>query len=162
MSSVARRSSPPAAQQARELGGGRRIDDPPLVMAGLGPGIGEQHEDALEAGVGQGAQQQAGVVDHHAEIAEPRALGVREQARDAGDVGLAADQADLGVGRGLRGEMLAGAEADLEPQALAPSGNSAGGIDPRRSPAARAASSGRRSASSRRRSGRRRWPWRRP
>ena len=42
-------------QQPGELGRGRRIDDPPLVVAGLGPGIGEQDEDALEAGVGQGA-----------------------------------------------------------------------------------------------------------
>ena len=76
MSSVARRSSPPGASSRANSAAVARIDDPALVVAGLGPGIGEQDEDPLEAGIGQGLQQQAGVVDHHPHVVEPLASAI--------------------------------------------------------------------------------------
>jgi hypothetical protein len=50
----------------RKLCRRRRVDDPALVMAGLGPRVGEQHENSLEAAIGQGPEQQSGVIDHDA------------------------------------------------------------------------------------------------
>jgi hypothetical protein len=115
-------------QKTPELGGGRRIDDPPLVMAGLGPGVGEQHEDPLEGRGGQRPQQETGVIDHDPQIAKAPGLGQPEQARDPSDEGLAADQADLRMGRRLGREVLAAAEADLQPEA-AVAGKVGGEVD---------------------------------
>ena len=56
-----------------------------------------------------------GIARPNAHIGEMLALDLPEQRGHAVDVGLAADQADIGMGLGLGGEMLAAAEADLEP-----------------------------------------------
>src|SRR5205085_2999808 len=53
-----------------------------------------------------------------ADIAEAAARHLTKRAHDAVLEHLAADKADLGVPLGLLGEMLAGAEADLEPDIL--------------------------------------------
>ena len=93
----------------------RAVDEAALVMARLGPGVGKQHERAADRRVGERLDQQARVVGKDA---DPRALGVgkpAKQRRDAGDVGFAADDADIRIGARLGGEVLAGAETDLEP-----------------------------------------------
>jgi hypothetical protein len=86
------------------------------VVAELGPGVGEEDEDPGDAGVGQGGEQEAGVVHQDADIGEPPLLDEGEEAGDAVEEGLDADQANLGVGLGLGGEVLAAAETDLEPE----------------------------------------------
>ena len=45
-------------------------------------------------------------------------LQTAQEAGDALDEGLAADEADGGIGAHLMGEVLAGTEADLEPEVL--------------------------------------------
>ena len=105
----------PGAHGPREAVEGLRRDDAPLVVTRLGPGIGKQDEDPVEAGGGQGVEQQARVVIQDADIAQSVPLDARQQVGDAFDKGLAAEKADLGIAQGLPGEMVARAEADLEP-----------------------------------------------
>ena len=50
-----------------------------------------------------------------ADIAEPLLLDERQQLGDAIDERLGADEIDFGMKRGLMRQMLAAAEADLEP-----------------------------------------------
>ena len=68
---------------------------------------------------GQAIEQEARVVG---EDADPpgRAVGLQmaQEAGDPLDEGLAADEADGRIGAHLMGEVLAGAEADLEPEVL--------------------------------------------
>ena len=82
----------------------------------LRPGIGKQQEDALERRRRQRRQQQPGVVGEDPDVGDGLAPQVVEQAGDAVDEDLGADEADLGMGGRLRREVLAGTEADLEPQ----------------------------------------------
>ena len=81
----------------------------------LGPRIGKQDEGARDRALGQPVDQQPGVVAEHADVGEAVALDVAEQLDDAVHERLAADQADVGVAARLPGEVLAAAEADLQP-----------------------------------------------
>jgi hypothetical protein len=84
-------------------------------VAGLRPGVREEQEDAVERGRRQHRQQQPGIVREDPDIADAAALEMVEQAGDAVDEDLGADQPDLGMSRRLGREMLAAAEADLQP-----------------------------------------------
>ena len=50
--------------------------------------------------------------------ARDRSLDMAQQRSDAVDEGFAADKADVGMGFGLPGQMLTGAEADFQPVSL--------------------------------------------
>jgi len=105
----------PVGERASQLGDGGGGDDSALVVARFRPRIGEQHEAAPEARLGERGEQEPRVVAEDPDIAEPLGLDAGEQPRDAVEEGLAADQAGPGMRARLGGEMLAGAEADLEP-----------------------------------------------
>jgi hypothetical protein len=85
----------------------------------LGPGVGEEDEDAVQRGFRQAVEQEAGIVDEEPDIGEPVRLDPAQQAGDAVEIGLDADQPDLGIGRRLPRQVLTAAEADLEPDRLA-------------------------------------------
>ena len=90
------------------------LDQPAAAVARLGPGVGKVSDDALQARLGQAAEQASRVVVENPHVPEIVGLHAREQRGDTVDENLAADEADLGFGGGLVGQVLAGAEADLE------------------------------------------------
>ena len=63
-------------QQAGEFGQGLGLDQPALVVPRLGPGIGEQHEHAVETGVGHPRHQLAYVIVVDADVPQPRLVDV--------------------------------------------------------------------------------------
>src|SRR5689334_4205709 len=83
-------------------------------MARLGPGIGMEQIDPLEAGIGQPFQH----VDHIAHVQpyvrQSLAFDMAERADHAIEEGLAADEAMARSRRRLEGKMLTFAEADLQ------------------------------------------------
>ena len=102
-------------QHARERIEERRLDQAALVVAGLGPRVGEQHESARDRGGRETVEERSRVVVPDPDIGEVPVTDMAEQRDDAILVGLAADQPDIRMLRCLPGEMLAAAEADLEP-----------------------------------------------
>ncbi len=85
-------------------------------MPPLRPGIGKQQEDPVEAAIRQGVEEQPRVLRPEPDIADAVARGARQEGRHAVDEDLRADDADLGMAQRLGREMLATAEADLEPE----------------------------------------------
>ena len=75
--------------------------------------------------------QQAGVVVMQADIIDAARVDQGEQAGQPIDERLAADQPDIGPGPGLGGKMLAGTEADFEPQGARRGVEQAGRVEPR-------------------------------
>ena len=88
------------------------------MVAALGPGVGEQQEDAPDAGIAEVGDEFARIAIMHANVGNALLVNVAEQLGDAVNVGLAADEADVRMGRGLPGKVLAAAEADLQPDIL--------------------------------------------
>ena len=84
-------------------------------MPAFRPGIGEEQEGARQAALGQGSQQQAGVIAKDTDIVQAALLDMAKQAGHAVDEGFRPDDADLGMGFRLGRQMFAAAEADLEP-----------------------------------------------
>src|SRR5580658_8270275 len=84
-------------------------------MAPLGPGVGEEDEDALDRGRRQCSDQQARIVDEQADIGQMPTLDLAEQFGDAVFEYLAADEADTAMPSGLNRKVLATAKADLQP-----------------------------------------------
>jgi len=108
----------PRLQDAMELsrhGGG---DDAPLEVAPLRPRVGKQQENATDAAIAERRHELPRVAIVNPDIVEAPLFDGGEKLGDAVDIGLAADEADARVGRGLPGEVLAAAEADLEPDIL--------------------------------------------
>ena len=97
---------------------GLALHEAALVMAGLGPRIGEQHEGAASERSGSAAITSRASSVNSRMLPTPRALDMRQALGDAVEVGLAADQADIGMLLGLPDQMLARAEADLQPHAI--------------------------------------------
>jgi hypothetical protein len=104
-----------ALHGARELVQRARRDHAPLVMPRLGPGVREQDEHPAEASVRQRRQQEPRVVDEDADVAEIAAAHLGQEFDHAVLEHLGAEETHVGVRRGLLGQMLTGAEADLEP-----------------------------------------------
>lgn len=102
-------------QHPRQLGEPRRPDQPPLVVPGLAPRIGEQHEGAADRSFGQRREQRRRLAVKDADIGKVFARDAGEQRGDSGLVDLGADEADLRIARRLPQQVLARAEADLEP-----------------------------------------------
>ena len=101
---------------ARELVEDARRHHAPLVMPLFRPRIGKQDEDPAETGIRECRQQEPRVVDENADIAEIPALHLGQQFDHAVLEYLGAEQADVGMRSRLLGQVLAGAEADLEPK----------------------------------------------
>jgi hypothetical protein len=93
----------------------RAPDDSPLVMAELRPGVGKEDEDARERSCRKRGKNKPRIIDEEPDVAEPLPLDLGEQLDDAILEDLAADDPDTGMRCRLCGEMLAPAEADLEP-----------------------------------------------
>lgn len=93
----------------------RSRDDAALVMAELRPGVGKENEDARERGVAQRGEQEARVVEKEADVGKVMLLDLGQELGDAVFEHLAADEAHRRMRCRLRRQMLAGAEADLEP-----------------------------------------------
>jgi len=86
-----------------------------LGVAGLGPGIGKQHENPAQGARRQDIEQGTGVIGQDTDIGEIPGGNELERRRDPVDEGFAADQPDIRMGRRLGGEMDAIAETDLKP-----------------------------------------------
>jgi hypothetical protein len=81
----------------------------------LRPGVGEQHKDARDRVLGKPGEHITRVAVMDADGGELRSVDLAEQARHAVDERLAADEAHLRMMLCLPEQMLARAEADLEP-----------------------------------------------
>ena len=103
------------AGDAREI---LRADEAALPVPTLRPRVGIEQVDAGERGRGQPVEQPGGVIVMQADIAEGAVGDRRDRLGHAGDEGLDADEAGAGVGRGVGGQMVAPAEADLEPDVI--------------------------------------------
>jgi hypothetical protein len=106
----------PRPHHAGEAGQIGRAHETALGVARLGPGIGKQQEDASQARIRQALDEEPGVVGPEPDIVELAPLDLAQKRGDAVAVDLAADERRLRRGLGLPGDMLAGAEADLEPK----------------------------------------------
>ena len=115
---------------ARELVEGAGRYHAPLVMPSLGPRIGEQDEDAAERGVRQRRQQEPRVVDEDTDVAEVAAAHLGQELNHAVLEHLGTEKTDLRMRRCLLGQVLAGAEADLEPELGRRNGEEAPRIEP--------------------------------
>ena len=164
--SVATRSSAPAAIARGEQREVLRVHEPPPMVAGLGPGVGVEQEDAPDRGRRQDLDEVARVAGVEADVPDPRLLDAAQGHRHPVHEGLAADQPDAGMGHGLRDEVLAPAEADLEPERQAAPKSAARSSGWRSGPAAGppvgTRSRGSSSSRSRRCVGFSFLPWRRP
>ena len=76
-------------------------------MAGLG---GAPAGEVFAAQLGERRHQQAGVVGEHPDVADAGALDMRQAFGDAVEIGLAADQSDIGMLLGLPDQVLARAD----------------------------------------------------
>ena len=90
-------------------------NEPALVMPFLGPWIGKKNEDAIHAGLGQQAQERPAVIGVYPDIGQAFGVDGVQHLDDAVLEWLAADQADFAVMSGLPDQVLAAAEADLQP-----------------------------------------------
>ena len=87
-------------------------------MPAFRPRVGVEQEQPFDRRRGQRRQEQPRIVVEYPDIGEGPVLDMAQQGGDAVDKGLAADEADIGMGFGLPGQMLAGAEADFQPAGL--------------------------------------------
>ena len=106
---------PARTQHPAQLANGFRDDQAPLVVPGLRPWVGKEHEHPPQARGCEDREQSAGVLGKDLDAVDAVFGDRRQQRRDAVDVGLAADEADVRVVPGLRQEVFTGAEADLQP-----------------------------------------------
>lgn len=102
-------------QDAGKFGNRFGRNEPALVMPFLGPWIGKKNEGAIHAGLGQQAQERPAVVGVYSDIGQAFGVDGVQHLDDAILERLAADQADITVMSGLPDQMLAAAEADLQP-----------------------------------------------
>jgi hypothetical protein len=103
---------------SREVVEGGAGDEAAFVVPRLGPGVGEEDEGAGDRPRRQGGEEEACVVGEEADVGEVVVGDRGGQAGDAVLEDLAADKADLRVRLGLRGKVLAAAEADFQPDRL--------------------------------------------
>ncbi len=101
-----------------ELVEGRPGDEAALAVAGLRPRVGKEDEGAGDRVLRQRGEEEAGVFGEDADVGEVALSDRRGQAGDAVLEDLAADKSDLGMRLGLGGEVLAAAEANLQPNRL--------------------------------------------
>ena len=93
------------------------IDDPPLVVPQLRPRVGEQDEGPLQAAPGAGPSSSSRASSLRTRtLASCSASMAPQQLGDPIDERLDTQKADVRLPRRLRRQMLASAEADLQPQ----------------------------------------------
>ncbi|MEY9405744.1 uncharacterized protein (DUF2336 family) [Bradyrhizobium ottawaense] len=102
-------------QHARHRGDGPVLDEAPFPVPPLRPGIGMDQVDPRQRCLGQPGQQLGGIACEQTDVADVGGLDLREDLGHAVDIGLAADEACRGEALCLGRQMLAAAEADLEP-----------------------------------------------
>lgn len=102
-------------QDAGKLGDCFARNEPALVMPFLGPWIGKKNEGSIHAGLGQQAQERPAVVGVYPDISQTFGVDGVQHLDDAILEWLAADHADFAVMTGLPDQMLAAAEAYLQP-----------------------------------------------
>src|SRR5215469_3524809 len=86
-----------------------------LVVAPFWPGIRKQDKHAIDRSRRQRCDQQPRVIGEHANVVEAALLDLREKLDDPVLENLAADKTDLRMPFSLLRQMLAAAEADLQP-----------------------------------------------
>ena len=89
-------------------------DEAAFLLAALGPGVGIKQISLRQRGLRQAVDDLARVAGVNADIGQLALVDLGEKFGDAVDKGLTADKAGFWSPRGLRGEMLAAAEADFE------------------------------------------------
>ena len=137
-SAGARPASARRASSASRLG----LDQPALVVPRLGPGVGEQDEDPVQAWRRAGAASSSRTSPScRRTLVSPCSSMWRSGAGDAVLERLGAQDQDVGVPAGLRGHVLAAAEADLQPDLARAGHQGARGRRARRDAAVRAAGS---------------------
>lgn len=107
-----------------------RADEAAAMMARLGPRIGEEHEQPPEHGRRQRRDHGARIVGVDSNVVEAERLDTGQQLGNAVQERLATDDADIRVGGGLGGQMLAAAEADFEPERPLRRGEQAVRVEP--------------------------------
>ena len=117
---VGRQAQFPAVdEETREPPHARLVDEAALPVARLGPGVGEENEDALEAGRRKGFEKYRHVRVENPDVGKAMALDEDQQVRHAVQPHLDADQRDLGMAFRLPGKMLAAAKPDFQPEPFA-------------------------------------------
>ncbi len=117
---VGRQAQFPAVdEEARQPRHARLVDEAALPVARLGPGVGEENEDAFEAGRRKGFEKHGDVRVENPDVGKTMALDEDQQVRHAVQPHLGADQRDLWMAFGLPGKMLAAAKPDFQPEAFA-------------------------------------------
>lgn len=101
-------------QDTRDIIKRPQLDEPPLVVAELWPGIRKKHENHRQAGIGQSLEDLTRIIRTNPHIRQPMFTHPRQQLGDAVLERLAADEAGVGMNFRLRRQVLATAEPDLE------------------------------------------------
>ena len=114
-SSVASRSSAPGRIARARQSSVSRETRRRFLWRSFGQGSGNRMKTRPSVRGGQAIEQQQRVIGEDPDIAEALAFDFRQELGDAVLEHLGADEADPGMGGALRRQMLAGAEADLEP-----------------------------------------------
>ena len=121
------RSSAPSAQHARQASPDWRADEAALAWRGFGQGSGNSRKARPMLASGSASSRGARHRREQPDIGRAGALDLAEEPRHAVDEDFAADEADIGMGPRLGRQMLAGAEADLEPDLTRRRANRAAG-----------------------------------
>src|SRR5690606_38921190 len=96
-------------------GEGFQTDEAALAVAALRPRVRIEHEDAPDGARGQARQNAHRIVVPDAQVGNAVLLNPGKELRHAVDEGLAADETDVRVLASPGEQVLAAAEADLEP-----------------------------------------------
>ena len=95
------------------------VEDAPLVVALLVPGVGKKQIDALQTGLGQHVGEYLdGIVADHADVFAAVLVEFEQQVADARAVDLDADVVALGMALRHLGQAITVAEADLDEHRL--------------------------------------------
>ena len=116
--SVAKRSSPPFLQDARQPPQVVILNEAPFPVPSLRPRIGIKQVDQRQRCIGQPVQQFAGVAEMQADILQPALVDRNERFGDGIDETIGADEGGAGMRLRLRYQMLRATKADLEPQCI--------------------------------------------
>ncbi len=110
---------PAVDEEVRKPRHDRLVDEAALPVARLGPGVGEENEDAFEAGRWKGLQKHRHVRIENPDVGKAMALDTVQQVRHAVQPYLRADQCDRGMAFRLPGQMLSAAKPDFQPEPFA-------------------------------------------
>ncbi len=97
----------------------RLVDEAALPVTRLGPGVGEENEDAFETGRRKGFEKHPHVRVEDPDIGKAMAFDKIQQTRHAVQPNLRADQGDVGMAFCLPGKMLSAAKPDFQPEPFA-------------------------------------------